>query len=254
MSQPVKALSVHRMQQLMSASPVPSISTELLVTADGELNRELNSFLFGPTSDPNLLAGKRIAICCTNGVEEVEILGAHRWLTERGAMVHIVSPRIGEFHPTLGLRFPPQCATHVLAIRLMENAGWLKIDRYTDEAKAADYDAVLLPGGCWNPDALRMDKHALAFVRAMYEAGKPTTAICHGQWVMVSARILKGKRATAVWNIQIDLENAGAVVLDEPCVVDGNLITARFPYDLPRLVQAMVQQLLAKTERASAAQ
>jgi protease I len=254
MSHPVQAAAVHRMQQLMSASPVPSISTELLVTADGDLNRELKSFLFDPPSDPTLLTGKRIAICCTNGVEEVEILGAQRWLTERGAMVHIVSPRIGEFDPTLGLRFPPQCATHVLAIRLMENAGWLKIDRYTDEAKATDYDAVLLPGGCWNPDALRMDKHALAFVRAMYESGKPTTAICHGQWVMVSARILKGKRATAVWNIQIDLENAGAAVLDEPCVVDGNLITARFPYDLPRLVQAMVRQLLAQTEQASAAQ
>jgi protease I len=126
----------------------------------------------------------------------------------------------------------------------MENAGWLKIDRYTDEAKAADYDAVLLPGGCWNPDALRADQHARDFVRAMFEAGKPTTAICHGQWVMVSAGILKGRRATAVWNIQIDLANAGATVPDEPCVVDGNLITARFPYDLPRLIQAMVRQLV----------
>jgi protease I len=234
----------NRLQQLMSSSPVPSISTELLVTADGELNRELNSFLFDPPSNPNLLKGKRIAICCTNGVEEVEIIGAQRWLTEHGATVHVVSPRIGDFHPTLGLRFPPLCATHVLAIRLMENAGWLKIDRYTDEAKAADYDAVLLPGGCWNPDALRADEHARAFVRTMYEAGKPTTAICHGQWVMVSAKILKGKRATAVWNIQIDLENAGATVLDEPCVIDGNLITARFPYDLPRLIKAMAQQLV----------
>jgi len=177
-------------------------------------------------------------------VEEVEILGAHRWLSEHGATVHIVSPRVGEFHPTLGLRFPPQCATHVLAIRLMENAGWLKIDRYTDEASAADYDSILLPGGCWNPDALRMDMPARALVRAMHDAGKPTCAICHGQWVMVSARILKGKRATAVWNIQIDLENAGATVSDEPCVVDGNLITARFPYDLPRLIKAMVKQLL----------
>ena len=86
-----------RMQQLMSTSPVPSISTELLVTADGELNRELKSFLFDPPSDPNLLKGKRVAICCTNGVEEVEILGAHRWLTEHGAIVHVVSPRIANF-------------------------------------------------------------------------------------------------------------------------------------------------------------
>jgi protease I len=241
---PAQAAAFARMQQLMSTSPVPSISTELLTTADGELNRELNAFLFSPPTNPDLLKGKKIAICCTNGVEEVEILGAQRWLTEHGATVHIVSPRIGEFPPTLGLRFPPISATHVLAIRLMENAGWLKIDRYMDEAKVADYDALILPGGAWNPDSLRADKHAQAFVRDMHAAGKPTCAICHGQWVMVSARILKGKKATAVWNIHIDLENAGATVLDEPCVVDGNLITARFPYDLPRMVDALVRQLV----------
>ena len=237
---------ITRLQQLMTPPPVPSISTELLATADGELNRELHAFLFDPPSDPALLAGKRIAICCTNGVEEVEILGAQRWLTEHGATVHVVSPRIGEFHPTLGLRFPPISATHVLAIRLMENAGWIPIDRYSDEAGVADYDAVILPGGCWNPDALRMDEPTRAFVRGMHAAGKPTCAICHGQWVMISAGILKGKRATAVWNIHVDLENAGATVLDEPCVVDGNLITARFPYDLPRMAGALVQQLRAE--------
>ncbi len=237
-----------RMQQFMTSSPVPSISTELLTTADGELNRELHSFLFDPPSDAKLLEGKRIAICCTNGVEEVEILGAQRWLTEHGATVHVVSPRIGEFPPTLGLRFPPISGTHVLAIRLMENAGWIKIDRYMDEARVEDYDALILPGGCWNPDALRVDKDAQAFVRDMHAVGKPTCAICHGQWVMVSAKILKGKTATAVWNIHVDLENAGATVLDEPCVVDGNLITARFPYDLPRMIHALVKQLVSVTD------
>jgi protease I len=247
---PPQAAAFSRMQQLMTPSPVPSISTELLTTADGELNRELNAFLFDPPSDPALLAGKRIAICCTNGVEEVEILGAQRWLIEHGATVHVVSPRIGEFHPTLGLRFPPMAATHVLAIRLMENAGWIAIDRYTDEARVDDYDAVILPGGCWNPDALRMDQPAVSFVRDMHAAGKPTCAICHGQWVMVSAGLLRGKRATAVWNIHVDLENAGATVLDEPCVVDGNLITARFPYDLPRMVQALVKQLVPVSREA----
>lgn len=242
---PAQAAAFHRMQQLMSASPVPSISTELLVSADGELNRELHHFLFDPPSNPNLLKGKKIAICCTNGVEEVEITGAMKWLTEHGATVHVVAPRIGDFHPTLGLRFPPLTKTHVLAIRLMENAGWLKIDCYMDEAKVADYDACIYPGGCWNPDALRADKHARDFVRDMHASGKPTCAICHGQWVMVSADILRGKKATAVWNIQVDLANAGATVLDEPCVVDGNLITARFPYDLPRMVSALVKQLVA---------
>jgi protease I len=234
-----------RMQHFMSESPVPSISTELLATADGELNRELNHFLFDPPSDPNLLKGKRIAICCTNGVEEVEIIGSMRWLREHGATVHIVAPKIGAFPPSLGLRFPPLAETHVLAIRLMENAGWLKIDRYLGEAKVADYDAVIVPGGCWNPDFLRADKDAQAFLRDMHAAGKPTCGICHGPWVMVSAGMLKGKKATAVWNIQIDLANAGATVIDEPCVVDGNLITARFPYDLPRMIGALAQQLTA---------
>jgi len=233
-----------RAQAYMTPSPVPSISTELLVSADGELNRELHHFLFDPPSNPELLKGKKIAICCSNGVEEVEITGAMKWLTEHGATVHVVAPRIGEFHPTLGLRFPPLTKTHVLAIRLMENAGWLEIDCYMDEAKVADYDACIFPGGCWNPDFLRADKNAQAFVRDMLAAGKPTCAICHGQWVMVSAGILKGRKATAVWNIHPDLANAGATVLDEPCVVDGNLITARFPYDLPRMVQALVKQLV----------
>lgn len=234
-----------RILSLESPPIVPTISTELLATADGDLNRELAAFLTDPPSDPQLLHGKRIAICCTNGVEEVEILGAMRWLAEHGATVHVVSPRIGTFHPTLGLRFPEIAASHVLTIRLMENAGWIPIDRYTDEAHADDYDAVILPGGCWNPDALRMDLPTRSLIQEMHAAGKPTCAICHGQWVMVSAGILRGKRATAVWNIHVDLENAGAIVSDEPCVVDGNLITARFPYDLPRMVLAMVDQLIA---------
>lgn len=244
-------LTLRTAQALQSPALVPSISTELLAAADGDLNRELNHFLFDPPSNPALLKGRTIAICCTNGVEEVEITGSIRWLTAHGATVHIVSPRIGEFHPTLGLRFPAQCATHVLAIRLMENAGWLKIDRHLDEARVADYDGCIFPGGCWNPDALRADPRAQAFVRDMLAAGKPTCAICHGQWVMVSAGILNGRRATAVWNIHPDLANAGATVLDEPCVVDGNLITARFPYDLPRMIAALVEQLLRPERPAS---
>ncbi len=237
--------ALHRMQQFMSASPVPSISTELLSTAPGELNRELAQFLFDPPRDPKLLEGRRIAICCTNGVEEVEIVGSMRWLREHGATVHIVAPRVGPFPEDFGLRFPPLAETHVLTVRLMENAGWLPIDAYLGEAKVADYDALILPGGCWNPDFLRADANAQAFTREMHAAGKPTCGICHGPWVMVSARMLKGKRATAVWNIQIDLENAGATVIDEPVVVDGNLITARFPYDLPRMIEAMTEQLIA---------
>jgi protease I len=229
-----------------SPAGVPLLSTIGLATADGELNRELNHFLFDPPSDPALLEGKRIAILCTNGVEEVEILGAHRWLSEHGATVHVVAPKAGPLPPVYGVKMPEVALTHVLCIRLMENAGWLKIDQHLETARPEDYDAVILPGGCWNPDFLRVDKNAHAFCRALEAAGKPVCAICHGPWVLVSAGMLKGKKATAVWNIHVDLENAGATVLDEPVVVDGNLITARFPYDLPRMVKALVAQLTAK--------
>src|SRR5512147_655763 len=92
---PDRNAALRRAQNLMTPSPVPSISTELLVTADGELNRELHHFLFDPPSNPELLKGKKIAICCSNGVEEVEITGAMKWLTEHGATVHVVAPRIG---------------------------------------------------------------------------------------------------------------------------------------------------------------
>ena len=240
---PVNA-ALERMQHFQSPPAVPTISTELLSTADGELNRELHHFLYDPPTDPHLLKGKTVAIMCTNGVEEVEILGSMRWLQAHGATVHIVAPKNITMGPTYGVKFPPIAETHVLAIRLMENAGWLKIDQYLETAKATHYDAVIVPGGCWNPDFLRPNKDGHAFLRAMHAAGKPTCAICHGPWVMISAGMLKGRRATAVWNIQIDLENAGATVIDEPCVVDGNLITARFPYDLPRMIKAMVAQLV----------
>jgi protease I len=81
-------------------------------------------------------------------------------------------------------------------------------------------------------------------VQAMNRSGKPVCGICHGPWVLVSAGLLKGKKATAVWNIHVDLANAGATVIDEPVVVDGNLITSRFPYDLPRMIGALVKQLV----------
>jgi protease I len=241
---PTADAGARRALDFESPAAVPMLSTIALATADGELNRELNHFLFDPPSDPELLKGKRIAILCTNGVEEVELLGAYRWLTEHGATVHVVGPKAGQMPPAYGVRMPEQALTHVLSVRLLENAGWIRIDQYLETARPEDYDAVILPGGCWNPDFLRMDTNAHAFVRALDAAGKPVCAICHGPWILVSARMLKGRKATAVWNIQIDLENAGATVIDEPVVVDANLITARFPYDLPRMVKALVGQLV----------
>ena len=242
---PAADKGVHRIQEFETAAAVPTLSTALLATADGDLNRELNRFMFDPPENRNLLKGKRIAICCTNGVEEIEILGAKRWLSEHGATVHVVSPKASQMPAAFGVRMPPQAETHVLTVRLLENAGWLPIDQYVETADASMYDAVILPGGCWNPDFLRHNKDAIRFVKAMNSAQKPVAAICHGPWVLISADLLRGKTATAVWNIQVDVANAGATVIDEPVAVDGNLITARFPYDLPRMIDALVKQLVA---------
>lgn len=233
-----------RIMEFETPVTVPTLSTELLATADGELNRELHSFLFDPPENRELLKGKQIALCCTNGVEQIELVGAHRWLTERGATAHIVAPKAGPYPPTYGIQMPPMADAYVLTIRLMVNSGWVKIDQHLETAKAVDYDAVLIPGGCWNPDILRMDTNAHAFLQALHQAGKPVCAICHGPWVLINANLVKGKRATGIWNIHADLQNAGATVVDEPVVVDGNLMTARFPYDLPRLMTALARQLV----------
>jgi len=191
---PVADAGVCRIQDFESPAGVPLLSTQLLVTAEGDLNRELKQFLFDPPSNPQLLKGKKIAICCTNGVEEVEIIGSQRCLLEHGATVHIVAPKAGPLPPSYGVRMPPQAETHVLAIRLMENAGWLKIDQYLETAKADSYDAVILPGGCWNPDFLRMDKNAQAFCQALDAPPRPIPAL---KKLLTEASVFDGPRKAA---------------------------------------------------------
>ena len=234
---------VLRLQEYDAAPTVPRLSTPLMSTAGGELNRELFAMLTEVPPQTRTLVGKRIAILSTNGVEELELTAPMRWLKDRGATVHLVSPKVDTGPNSFGLQWPDAVRTHVLTIRYLENAGWVAIDRFVDEARASEYDAVVLPGGAWNPDALRSDPTARAFVTEALNAGKPLLAICHGPLVLISAKLLSGRRVTGFWAIQIDLENAGATVVDEPCVVDGNLITGRFPFDLPRCLGALEQQL-----------
>ena len=236
--------SVIRLQESEAVPTVPRLSTLLMATADGELNRELLTLITDGPPKTKTLADKRIAILSTNGVEELELTVPMRWLKDRGAVVHLVSPKVNMGPNPFGSQMPDAVRTHVLTIRHMENAGWVAIDRYLGEATAADYDAVVVPGGAWNPDTLRGDPSARAFVTEALNAGKPMLAICHGPQLLISARLLRGRRVTGFWSIQIDLENAGATVVDEPCVVDGNLITGRFPFDLPRCLRAFEQQLL----------
>ena len=237
--------SIVRLQESAAPPTVPTLSTAMMATADGDLNRELLALLVEEPPTAKKLAGKRIAILSTNGVEELELTVPLRWLRDRGAQVDLVSPKIEPGPNPYGGQVPEAVRTHVLTIRHMENAGWVKIDRYLGEATAADYDAVVIPGGAWNPDSLRGNADAQSFAAEVLKGGKPVFAICHGPQLLISADLLRGRKVTGFWSIQIDLRNAGADVADEPCVVDRNLITGRFPFDLPRCLGALEQQLLA---------
>ena len=127
----------------------------------------------------------------------------------------------------------------------------VKVDLTLAEAEEADFDALLLPGGQMNPDILRMEEKAVELVRAFDEAGKPIAAICHGPWLLVEADIVEGRRVTSWPSVRTDLENAGADVVDDKAVVDGNLVTSRNPDDIPAFCEAFID--LLETEEMEAA-
>ncbi len=116
-------------------------------------------------------------------------------------------------------------------------------DLLIDEVDPDNYDALLLPGGVGNPDRLRMDRQAVALVRAFADAGKPVAAICHGPWLLVEADLIRGRRVTSWPSIRTDLRNAGGDVVDEAAVTDGNIITSRNPDDVPAFTDALIAAL-----------
>lgn len=164
------------------------------------------------------LDGRRIAILAADGVEKVELEQPRDALQQAGARIDIVSLKDGEI----------QARNHDL-----EPAGTINVDRKVSDASPADYDGLVLPGGTVNPDKLRADESAVAFVRDFVDSGKPVAAICHGPWTLVEAGVVAGRRLTSYPSIRTDLRNAGARVVDEDVVVDKNLITSRSPKDLP---------------------
>jgi protease I len=121
-------------------------------------------------------------------------------------------------------------------------AGTFPVDRLVSDASADDYDALLLPGGCVNPDKLRMNQDAVNFVRAFVATGKPVAAICHGPWTLAEADVVRGRRLTSWPSIRTDLRNAGADVVDEEACIDGQFATSRSPADLPAFCAAIVEQ------------
>jgi protease I len=166
------------------------------------------------------LNGKKVAILVENYYQELEVWYPLLRLREAGAEVDTVGPQAGATY-TSKLGYP------------------VKANRAIGDVAADNYDAVVIPGG-WAPDHMRRDPRFVHFVREMDAAGKPIGAICHGGWLLCSAGILRGRRATSFFSIRDDMVNAGASYVDAEAVVDGNLITSRIPDDLPAFCKAFI--------------
>ena len=182
------------------------------------------------------LRGKRVAILAADGVERVELEQPRDALRQVGAETDLLSLHDGEI----------QARNHDL-----EAAGTFPVEGLVANASVEDYDALLLPGGTVNPDKLRLDKAAVAFVRDFVDSGKPVAAICHGPWTLVEAGVVTGRTLTSYASIRTDLRNAGADVVDQEVATDGNLITSRSPDDLPAFCAAVVETLTRSGQAAS---
>ncbi|MGY3266761.1 type 1 glutamine amidotransferase domain-containing protein [Lysobacter sp. HA35] len=172
-------------------------------------------------------SGKRIAILATDGFEQSELMKPRQLLKDAGFQVDVIAPKPGE-------------------IRGWSEKNWgdtVPVDVELSQARADDYDALVLPGGVINPDQLRTQDAAVEFVRAFDRAGKTLAAICHGPWLLVEAGVAKGRNVTSWPSVRTDLQNAGATWKDEAVVRDGHLITSRKPDDIPQFADAVIDAL-----------
>lgn len=169
-----------------------------------------------------VLSKKRMAILVEDMYEDLELWYPYYRLREEGAVVRIIGPFAKEYHSKHG--YPAEA------------------DLVADEAKAEEFDGIIIPGG-FAPDRLRRYPAILNLVKGVYEKGGLIASICHGAWVIISAGIVKGKQATCFFAIKDDLINAGAIYLDQEVVIDNNLITSRTPQDLPAFLPAIITYL-----------
>ena len=188
------------------------------------------------------LSGKKVVIIVANEFEDIELLYPILRLSEEGAEVVVVPVNEG-LHPRPQVDCKPVTGRfgHTVPIPVMSEGRRYVVKRI-DEVSAGEIDCLLFPGG-YSPDVLRLHEPTLNLVRACYEQGKIIAAICHGPWVLISAGILKGRRATGYAAVRDDSINAGAEWVDVPAVRDGNVITGRVPDDLPEFCQEIVQAL-----------
>jgi protease I len=172
------------------------------------------------------LNGKRVAVLVANGFEQVEMTDPRKALDQAGAKTTLISIEAGKVqgmnHDKPGDQFP--------------------VEKTIDSVSANDYDALLLPGGVANPDTLRINQKAVAFVKAFADAGKPIAAICHGPWTLIEAGVVKGRTLTSWPSLRTDIQNAGGKWVDEEVHNDHGLITSRKPGDIPAFNRKMIEE------------
>jgi protease I len=172
------------------------------------------------------LAGRRVAVLATDGVEEVEYTQPREAVEAAGARVELVAPHSG----------------HIQAMQHMDKGNAYLVERTLEEASPEQYDALLLPGGVANPDQLRTDPRAVEFVRAFMRSGKPVGAICHAPWMLVEADVVRGRTVTSWPSLRTDIANAGGTWVDEPVHADRGLVTSRKPADIPDFTKKVVEE------------
>jgi protease I len=178
---------------------------------------------------------KRVAfLVAAEGIEQVELTEPWKAVTDAGHEAVLVSPESGTV----------QMFNH------LDKGDTQKVDVTVADAAGQEFDALVLPGGVANPDALRTDEAAVSFAREFVASGRPVAAICHAPWTLVEADVVRGRRLTSWPSLQTDITNAGGEWVDERVVVDGNLVTSRKPDDLPAFCSALLEAL----EHGSAAQ
>lgn len=172
------------------------------------------------------LDAKRVAIIATDGFEQQELMDPRKALDDAGARTTVVSPHSG-------------------SIRGWKEKNWgesVNVDATLDDARSADFDALLIPGGVMNPDALRMNEKAVDFVREFFLAGKPVAAICHGPWLLVEAGVVRDRTVTSWPSLKTDIQNAGGNWEDREVVTDDGLVTSRKPADIPAFNRKMIEE------------
>ncbi|MEO7218580.1 MAG: type 1 glutamine amidotransferase domain-containing protein [Gemmatimonadaceae bacterium] len=181
------------------------------------------------------LSGRKVAFLATNGVDEAELAQPWEAVVAAGGTAELVSIQSGE----------------IQSVSKGEKAAKFRVDRMVADVSVRDYDALVLPGGVKNPDTLRMNPDAVAFVRSFMEMDKPVGAICHGPWMLVEAKCVRGRTLTSYPSLHTDIENAGGDWVDRTVVSDQKLVTSRNPGDLPAFCDTLVDTIAhAIEERA----